>query len=33
VHAGDRTVGVQLVGRPDGESTLLNVAAMLEAAS
>jgi len=30
VRVGDRTVGVQLVGRPGGESTLLSVAAMLE---
>ena len=33
VHAADRTVGVQLVGRPGGESTLLTVAKVLEAAA
>jgi amidase len=32
VRVGGRTVGVQLVGRPGGESTLLSVAAALEAA-
>jgi Asp-tRNA(Asn)/Glu-tRNA(Gln) amidotransferase A subunit family amidase len=32
VGVGDRTVGIQLVGRPGGESTLLSVAATLEAA-
>ena len=33
VRVGNRTVGVQLVGRPGGESTLLSIAAALEAAA
>jgi amidase len=32
VRAGDPMVGLQLVGRPDSESTLLSVAGVLERA-